>query len=99
MQANNGYKDITLVGFDALDPNIDSVGNVYENSGVATYKPKYTKEDTIYWIQRFQFVSLLKDELFEEVDVYFRNPLDKCNKVIYNELSYFEIVSVIKGGH
>ena len=26
----NGYKDITLVGFDALDPDIDSVGNVYE---------------------------------------------------------------------
>ena len=54
-------------------------------------KPKYNKEDTIYWIQRFQFVSLLKDELFEEVDVYFRNPLDKCNKVIYNELITLKI--------
>ena len=37
-----------------------------------------------------QFVSLLEDELFEEVNVYFRNPLDKNNKVIYNELTYYE---------
>ena len=88
--AEQGHKQITLVGFDALDPNIDSVGNVYENSGVATYKPKYTKEDTIYWIQRFQFVSLLKDELFEDIDVFFENPLDNKQPIIYNELSYFE---------
>ena len=73
-----------------MQPNIDSVGNVYENSGVATYKPKYTKEDTIYWIQRFQFVSLLKDELFEDIDVFFENPLDNKQPIIYNELSYFE---------
>ena len=88
--AEQGHKQITLVGFDALDPNIDSVGNGYENSGVATYKPKYTKEDTIYWIQRFQFVSLLKDELFEDIDVFFENPLDNKQPIIYNELSYFE---------
>ena len=88
--AEQGYKEITLVGFDALDPSIDSVGNVYENTGLLKYKTKYTKEDSIYWIQRFQFVSLLKDKLFEGVNVYFRNPLDKNNKVIYNELTYYE---------
>ena len=86
--AYNGYKEITLVGFDALDPDIDSVSNVYE--GTELYKTKYNKDDTVNYIQKMQFVSLLEDELFEEVDVYFRNPLDRCNKVIYNELTYFE---------
>ena len=76
------------MGFDALDPDIDSVSNVYE--GTELYKTKYNKDDTVNYIQKMQFVSLLEDELFEEVDVYFRNPLDKCNKVIYNELTYFE---------
>ena len=88
--AEQGYKEITLVGFDALDPSIDSVGNVYENTGLLKYKTKYTKEDSIYWIQRFQFVSLLKDKLFEDIDVFFENPLDKKQPIIYNELSYFD---------
>ena len=86
--AYNGYKEITLVGFDALDPDIDSVGNVYE--GTELYKTKYNKDDTVNYIQKMQFVSLLEDELFEGVNVYFRNPLDKNNKVIYNELTYYE---------
>ena len=65
-------------------PSIDSVGNVYENTGLLKYKTKYTKEDSIYWIQRFQFVSLLKDKLFEDIDVFFENPLDKKQPIIYN---------------
>ena len=54
------------------------------------YKTKYTKEDTIYWIQRFQFVSLLKDKLFDDIEVFFKNPLDKEQPIIYNELTYYE---------
>ena len=86
--AYQGHKEITLVGFDALDPEIDNTGNVYE--GTKFYKTKYNKDDTVNYIQKMQFVSLLEDELFEDVNVYFRNPLDKNNKVLYNELSYYE---------
>ena len=86
--AYQGHKEITLIGFDALDPEIDNTGNVYE--GTKFYKTKYNKDDTVNYIQKMQFVSLLEDELFEDVNVYFRNPLDKNNKVLYNELSYYE---------
>ena len=52
-----GHKEITLVGFDALDPEIDNTGNVYE--GTKFYKTKYNKDDTVNYIQKMQFVSLL----------------------------------------
>ena len=86
--AYNGYKEITLVGFDALDPELDSVGNVYE--GTEFYRTKYTTDDTVNYIQKMQFVSLLEDPLFEDVKVYFKNPIDDNKEVIYNELCYYE---------
>ena len=38
--------------------------------------------------QQSQFIALLEE--FKEVDVYFKNPLDKTNLVEYNELYYYE---------
>ena len=84
--AYNGYKEITLVGFDALDPELDSVGNVYE--GTEFYRTKYTVDDTVNYIQKMQFVSLLEDPLFDDIKVYFKNPIDDNKEVIYNVLYY-----------
>ena len=86
--AYNGYKEITLVGFDALDPEFDSVGNVYE--GTEFYRTKYNADDTVNYIQKMQFVSLLEDPLFDDIKVYFKNPIDDNKEVIYNELYYYE---------
>ena len=86
--AYNGYKEITLVGFDAIDPEFDSVGNVYE--GTEFYRTKYTVDDTVNYIQKMQFVSLLEDPLFNDIKVYFKNPIDDNKEVIYNELYYYE---------
>ena len=85
-----GYKEITMVGFDALDPQLNNEGNVYEGTGLLNYHDKYTKESPVFAIQRMQFVSLLEDDLFNDVKVYFKNPLDNDQEVIYNELSYYE---------
>ena len=86
--AYNGYKEITLVGFDSLDPELDSVGNVYE--GTEFYRTKYTVDDAVNYIQKMQFVSLLEDPLFDDIKVYFKNPIDDNKEVIYNELYYYE---------
>ena len=88
--AYQGYKEITMVGFDALDPQLNNEGNVYEGTGLLNYHDKYTKESPVFAIQRMQFVSLLEDDLFNDVKVYFKNPLDNDQEVIYNELSYYE---------
>jgi len=88
--AINGYKEITLVGFDALDPTINSADSAFAGSGLINYRDKYTEEHGVFNIQRTQFVSLLKDDLFNDVKVYFKNPLDNLQEVIYNELTYFE---------
>ena len=37
-----------------------------------------------------QFVSLLEDPLFDDIKVYFKNPIDDNEEVIYNELYYYE---------
>ena len=37
-----------------------------------------------------QFVSLLEDPLFDDIKVYFKNPIDDNKEVIYNELYYYE---------
>ena len=38
--------------------------------------------------QRSQFIALLKE--FEDVNVYFKNPLTGTVKIEYNELYYYE---------
>ena len=54
-----GYKEITLVGFDALDPQLNNVGNVYEGTGFIIIT-KYTKEIQYLDSQRFSSYPYLK---------------------------------------
>jgi len=88
--AYNGYKEITLVGFDALDPDILDYDNALKGLPISSYAHKYTEEHAVFTIQKYQFVSLLKDDLFKDIKVYFKNPLDKEQEIVYNELSYFK---------
>ena len=46
--AYQGHKEITLIGFDALDPEIDNTGNVYE--GTKFYKTKYNKDASLLYL-------------------------------------------------
>lgn len=79
-----GVKEITLLGFDALQ--YGDVSNVYE--GRDYYQTKYTLEDRVFDAQRSQFIALLKE--YNESKVYFKNSLDKLELVEYNELDYYE---------
>ena len=79
-----GVKEITLIGFDALQ--YGDVSNVYE--GRKFYHTKYTHEDKVLDIQRLQFIALLKH--FKDTKVYFKNSLDELELVEYNKLSYYE---------
>ena len=88
--AYNGYKEITLVGFDALDPDIQDYDNALKGLDISSYAHKYTEEHAVFTIQKYQFVSLLKDDLFKDIAVYFKNPIDEDKKVVYNELTYYE---------
>lgn len=87
--AYQGYKHITLVGFDALDPDLNNAESVYEGTGLLNYKTKYTEESAVFKIQRMQFVSLLEDSLFKDIKVYFKNPIDEPKEIVYNELTYY----------
>lgn len=82
----NGYKEITLIGFDALQ--YGEVGNVFEGCGRFGYLNRYTEESRVLSAQRSQFIALLKN--FPDVNVYFKNKLDKLEKVDYNSLTYYE---------
>ncbi len=77
-------KEITLVGMSALED-----GN-YENQyqGTDNYPSKYNEESRVINAQRSQFISLLQE--FEDVEIYFENPLTNNAKVEYNKLYYYE---------
>lgn len=77
--AETGHKEITLLGFDALESN--NVSNVYE--GRLNYLSKYTKESRVFDAQRSQFIALLKHY---DIEVFFKNSLDENVKVEYNKL-------------
>jgi len=77
--AETGHKEITLLGFDALES--DNVSNVYE--GRLNYLSKYTKESRVFDAQRSQFIALLKHY---DIEVFFKNSLDENVKVEYNKL-------------
>lgn len=79
-----GRKEITLLGFDALQTG--DVDNVF--TGRVNYPDKYTKEFRVLEAQRAQFIALL--ERFDDVKVYFKNDLDKLELVEYDKLSYYE---------
>ena len=80
----NGEKEITLTGFNALED--DNWSNNYE--GTQNYLHKYSSDSRVLDAQRSQFISLLEE--FEDVNVYFKNPLTGTVKVEYNELYYYE---------
>lgn len=77
--AETGHKEVTLLGFDALQTG--DVSNVYE--GRLNYLSKYTKESRVFDAQRSQFIALLKHY---DIEVFFKNPLDENAKVEYNRL-------------
>ena len=80
----NGEKEITLTGFNALEE--DNWSNNYE--GTQNYLHKYSSDSRVLNAQRSQFIALLKE--FEDVNVYFKNPLTGTVKIEYNELYYYE---------
>ena len=77
--AETGHKEVTLLGFDALQS--DNVSNVYE--GRLNYLSKYTVESRVFDAQRSQFIALLKHY---DIEVFFKNSLDENVKVEYNKL-------------
>ena len=50
-----GVKEVTLLGFDALQ--YGDVSNVYSGARYDAYAPKYTEEDKVFTIQRLQFIA------------------------------------------
>ena len=64
--------------------------NALKGLDISSYAHKYTEEHAVFTIQKYQFVSLLKDDLFKDIAVYFKNPIDEDKKVVYNELTYYE---------
>ena len=80
----NGEKEITLTGFNALEE--ENWSNNYE--GTQNYLHKYNSDSRVLNAQRSQFIALLKE--FEDVNVYFKNPLTGTVKIEYNELYYYE---------
>jgi hypothetical protein len=80
----NGEKEITLTGFNALEN--DDYSNQYE--GTENYLHKYSSDSRVLSAQQSQFIALLEE--FEDVNVFFKNPLTGNVKVEYNELYYYE---------
>ena len=80
----NEYDRINLIGFDALES--DSFENIY--AGSSNYMHKYNTDSNVLNAQRSQFIALLK--YYENCSVYWKNPLDIEDKILYNELYYYE---------
>ena len=82
-----GIKTINLVGFDGLELEGEP-SNIYEGS--VNYPSKYTTEDAVLQVQRSQFIALC-EWYYGKGSLYWQNPLDKEDEIMYNELSYYEI--------
>ena len=80
----NGEKEIVLTGFSALQD--ENWSNEYE--GTQNYLHKYSSDSRVISAQRSQFIALLQE--FQEVEVFFKNPLSEPVKVEYNKLYYYE---------
>lgn len=80
-----GHKEITMIGYDVLQHR--NPGNVYAGKH-GSYLDKYTEEARVFTAQGSQFIALLKH--FSDVNVYFKNDLDKLERVQYDELSYYD---------
>ena len=71
----NGEKEIVLTGFSALQD--ENWSNEYE--GTQNYLHKYSSDSRVISAQRSQFIALLQE--FQEVEVFFKNPLSEPVKV------------------
>jgi len=75
-----------LLGFDILDPDINSVDNVYQGTG-NSYEQVYTYEDRVNMAQKSQFIALLKH--YSDRKVYFKKSLDDRVLIDYTKLPYY----------
>lgn len=81
---HHGYENICLLGFDALQ--FDNGDNVYNRTGLQGYS-EHNKYG-VRIIQQSQFVSLMEHINIEhpEVKVFFKNPIEGFDQIVYNEL-------------
>ena len=81
--AEHKYTDICLIGFDALE-HADPT-SIYSGDYL-NYQDEYTEESRVFHTQQQQFLALLKE--YENINVYWKKPLDGLVKVDYNVLNY-----------
>lgn len=79
-----GHKDICLMCMYALEHGDPT--SIFADSGLFKYKTKYTKDDRVFHTQQQQFLALLKKH--EDINVYWRKPIDGLTKIDYNVLDY-----------
>ena len=60
--------------------------NIFAESGLYKYKVDYSEDDRVFHTQQQQFLALLKE--YENINVYWKKPLEGFVKVEYNELNY-----------
>jgi hypothetical protein len=85
---HHGYKNICLVGFDSLQFNIGD--NVFSKEDFTTYPidGKCNPNSDALKIQQSQFVSLMEhiNKEYPEVKVFFKNPIEGFDEIVYNNL-------------
>lgn len=82
----SGHQEVELLGFDILDPDINSVDNVYQGTG-NSYEQVYTYEDRVNMAQKSQFIALLQH--YSDRKVYFKKSLDERVLIDYTKLPYY----------
>ena len=82
---HHGYKNICLVGYDSLQFN--ESGNVYSRKDHHTYADEH-RGIGVLDMQQSQFVSLIGhiNKEYPEIKVYFKNPIEGFDLIVYNEL-------------
>ena len=83
---DQGHEEVELLGFDILDPDIDSVDNVYTGTG-GSYNEEYTEQDRVNMAQKSQFIALLQH--YSDRKVYFKKSLDERVLIDYTKLPYY----------
>ena len=83
---DQGHQEVELLGFDVLDPDIDSVDNVYVGTG-GSYEAEYTEANRVNMAQKSQFIALLQH--YSDRKVYFKKSLDERVLIDYTKLPYY----------
>ena len=83
---DQGHQEVELLGFDVLDPDIDSVDNVYVGTG-GSYEWDYHEGDMVNMTQKSQFIALLQH--YSDRKVYFKKSLDERVLIDYTKLPYY----------